>query len=57
MEFYELCRQTRDIYQSEPNREIELLDIQINFSKRCMKSDIEHKDMHTETKEYWKTIL
>ena len=24
MEFYELCRQTRDIYQSEPNREIEL---------------------------------
>lgn len=24
MEFYELCRQTRDIYQAESNREIEL---------------------------------
>ena len=24
MEFYELCRHTRDIYRSEPNREIEL---------------------------------
>ena len=150
MEFYELCRQIRDIYRSEPNREIELqilsqlhtavfenkdklpsdvmlhlnikpilknsgkikywnkakegikfpnarirnlyffdtivisdilqlvfddlelylwnvkhfaqrsawnFDIQINFSKSCMESDIAHKDMSTETKEYWKTIL
>lgn len=150
MEFYELCRQNRDIYHSEPNREIELqilsqlhtavfenedklpsevtlylnikpilknsckikywnktkegiefpnarirnlnffetivisdmlqlvLDdlelplwnvkhfiqrsawnffIQINFSKSCMEYDIAHKDMPTETKEYWKSIL
>lgn len=32
-------------------------DIQINFSKCCMKSDIEHKDVSTEIKEYWKSIL
>ena len=32
-------------------------DIQINFSKNCMESDIAHKDMSTETKEYWKSIL
>ena len=150
MEFYELCRQNRDIYRSEPNREIELqilsqlhtavfengdklpsdvtlhlnikpilknsgkikywnktkegiefsnarirnlyffetiviseilrlvlddlelplwnikhfvqrsawnFSIEINFSKSCMKSDIEYKDMSTEIKEYWKTIL
>ena len=32
-------------------------DIQINFSKSCMESDIAYKDMSTETKEYWKSIL
>ena len=150
MEFYELCRQTRDIYYSEPNREIELqilsqlhtalfengdklpddvilhlnikpilknsgkikywnktkegiefpnarirnlyffetivisdmlalvledlglpfweikhfvqrsawnFSIQIVFSKKRMKSDIEYSEMSVETKEYWKAIL
>ena len=32
-------------------------DIQINFSKSCMEYDIVHRDIPTEIKEYWKSIL